>query len=29
MTPGWLGQLGEWVVCLLRKGDLERIFIKQ
>lgn len=24
-----LGQLGEWVVYLLRKGDLERMFIKQ
>lgn len=29
MTPVWLGQPGEWVVCLLRKGDLERRFMKQ
>lgn len=28
MTPVWLGQPGEWVVCLLRKGDLERRFMK-
>lgn len=28
MTPVWLGQLGEWVVCLLTKGDLERRFMK-
>ena len=24
-----LGQLGEWVVYLLRKGGLQRMFIKQ
>lgn len=28
MTPVWLGQPGEWVVCLLTKGDLERRFMK-